>query len=60
MERENDFMENHEEKSCGRVAYAYVPMQWLGDLYSVEEGLIEGTIFPELDIPAGEYSPMAR
>lgn len=53
-------MEKYEEKNCGRVAYAYVPPQKLNDLYTVEEGLIEGTIFPELDIPMGEYSPMAR
>lgn len=53
-------MEKPNENYCGRVAYAYVPTQWLGDLYSVEEGFIEGTIFPELDIPMGEYSPMAR
>ena len=53
-------MEKYEEQSCGRVAYAYVPVQKMGDLYPVEEGFIEGTIFPELDIPMGEYSPMAR
>ena len=53
-------MEKHDEKNCGRVAYAYVPMQWLSDLYPAEEGLIQGTIFPELDIPMGEYSPMAK
>jgi len=45
--------------SCGRVAYAYVPMQQLGELYSPEDGLREGTIFPELNIPMPEYSPMS-
>lgn len=53
-------MEKYEDTGCGRVAYAYVPIQHLGDLYSAEEGLIMGTIFPELDIPMGEYSPMAK
>ncbi len=45
--------------SCGRVAYAYVPMQKMNELYRPEVGLIEGTIFPELNIPMPEYSPMA-
>ena len=45
--------------SCGRVGYAYVPMQVMGELYRPEVGLMEGTIFPELNIPMSEYSPMA-
>lgn len=53
-------MEKHEETCVGRVAYAYVPIQQLGELYSAEEGLIQGTLFPELDIPPREYSPMAK
>lgn len=48
-----------ETKSCGRVAYAYVPMQQLNELYPPDLALREGTIFPELNIPASEYSPMA-
>ena len=44
---------------CGRVAYAYVPVQKMGELYRPEVGLMEGTIFPELNIPMPEYSPMA-
>lgn len=44
---------------CGNVAYAYVPIQTLNELYRPETGLAAGTIFPELDIPMPEYSPTA-
>lgn len=53
MEKMND------TASCGRVAYAYVPMQRMNELYRPEEGLMHGTIFPELNIPMSEYSPTA-
>lgn len=53
-------MENYEEICGQKVGYAYVPIQKLGELYSTEEGLMRGTIFPELDIPMSEYSPTAR
>ena len=33
------------------LTMAYVPMQKIGVLYSDEEGLCRGTIFPELDKP---------
>lgn len=36
------------------LARAYVPFQKLCSIYSPEEGLINGTIFPELNKP---YSP---
>ena len=54
-------MENMNEMTpCGRVAYAYVPVQKMGELYSPADGLCAGTIFPELNIPMPEYSPMAN
>lgn len=37
------------------LAYSYTPMQELGSLYSYSEGLKNGTIFPELDMPLGVY-----
>lgn len=40
-----------------RVGYGYVPYQEYGELYSVEEALWHGTLFPILDIPWGEYVP---
>lgn len=43
-----------------RVGYAFVPIQQMNELYSPEDGLKAGTIFPELNIPAPEYSPTAN
>lgn len=39
---------------CARLAHAYVPFQCLCCLYSPEEGLKQGTIFPELARPYGK------
>ena len=41
-----------------RVGYAYVPYQAFGEIYSPEEGLERGTIFPELDLPITVYGPI--
>jgi hypothetical protein len=43
-----------------RVGYAYVPIQTASpdNLYSMEDGLRAGTIFPELDLPLGVYEVM--
>ncbi len=49
-----------EQGACGRVAYAYVPVQTMNELYADDKALKRGTLFPELDIPMPEYSPMAR
>ncbi len=38
-----------------RVGYAYVPMQIMGETYTPEKALMQGTIFPELDLPMGTY-----
>lgn len=37
------------------VGYAYVPIQKFGELYTPEQGLERGTIFPELDLPISVY-----
>ncbi len=47
-------MEN-EMKACGKVAYAYVPVQRLDEVYTPAKGLTRGTIFPELDLPMEVY-----
>lgn len=48
----------HESNTaCGRVGYAYVPMQEFGEMYPPEEALENGTSFPELNIPISEYGP---
>ncbi len=38
-----------------KVGYAYVPFQKLGRVYTPERAMMQGTIFPELDIGIGEY-----
>ncbi len=43
-----------------RVGYAFVPIQQMNELYSPQDGLKAGTIFPELNIPPSEYSPSAN
>ncbi len=40
---------------CGRVGYAYVPMQRIGQVYTPAKALQQGTVFPELDIGIDEY-----
>lgn len=51
-------MPNDYDLTLVRVGYAYVPPQMLTQVYSPEEGLERGTIFPELDLPKSEYGPM--
>lgn len=38
-----------------RVGYAYVPMQMMEETYAPDKALMQGTIFPELDIPMDKY-----
>lgn len=45
---------------CGCVGYAYVPIQYLNDVYSTEEGLCNGTIFPELNLSMCEYGKVCK
>lgn len=40
-----------------RVGYAFVPMQKFGELYSPDEALERGTLFPDLDLPISVYGP---
>ena len=37
------------------LAYAYVPIQKMDDVYDDAEALTRGTLFPELDKPYGVY-----
>ena len=39
----------------GMVGYAFVPVQTFNDIYTPENGLANGTIFPELNKPFGMY-----
>lgn len=47
----------HNDCDNMELAQAYVPFQKLGHIYSPEEGLIKGTIFPELYRP---YEPRGK
>lgn len=39
------------------VAHAYVPWQFYAMVYNPSEALFNGTLFPELNQPQGEYGP---
>ncbi len=45
---------------CGCVGYAYVPVQFLDELYGVSKALTQGTIFPELDLSIDEYGKVCK
>ncbi len=47
-------------KGCGCVGYAYVPVQYLDEVYSPCEGLENGTIFPELHLTIDEYGKVCK
>lgn len=47
-------------KGCGCVGYAYVPIQYLNEIYSACEGLQNGTIFPELNLSIDEYGMVCK
>lgn len=48
-----------EDNTCSecmeKLGYAFVPVQTFNDIYSPGEGLMAGTIFPELNKPFGVY-----
>lgn len=45
---------------CGCVGYAYVPYQQLNSVYSPEEALANGTVFPELHLTICEYGKVCK
>ena len=45
---------------CGCVGYAYVPYQQLTSVYSPEEALSNGTVFPELNLTICEYGKVCK
>jgi len=54
-------MENSDyKKECTqKVGYACVPIQKFGSVYSYEDALKYGTLFPELNLPLGVYGKKA-
>lgn len=45
---------------CGCVGYAYVPVQELDSVYSVDSAIRSGTLFPELDLNIDEYGKVCK
>ena len=45
---------------CGCVGYAYVPIQYINDIYSVYDALENGTLFPELNLNICEYGYVCK
>ena len=54
-------MENMLNMTCSnaKIGYGWVPMQQLGTVYSYEDALKYGTLFPELNLPLGVYGKKA-
>ena len=44
-------MKINEKMQKEELARAYVPFQQAGQLYDMEQSLVRGTVFPELDKP---------
>lgn len=60
-------MENSQNCGCnasnacvGCVGYAYVPVQEMDETYCPLTGLMQGTIFPELDLNINEYGKVCK
>ena len=49
-----------EKVCCGCVGYAYVPKQTFDTTYEPAKGLVQGTIFPELDLSIDEYGKVCK
>lgn len=45
---------------CGCIGYGYVPVQTLQDTYDACTGLMQGTIFPELNLTMCEYGKICK
>lgn len=51
---------NMPQRQCGCVGYAYVPSQIFGKTYTAEQGLSNGTMFPELNLNIDEYGKVCK
>ena len=50
------------EKSCecGCLGYGYVPIQQLDTIFSAEDALCNGSLFPELVLTIEEYGKICK
>lgn len=46
--------------NCGCVGYGYVPIQQLNTIYSAEDALKQGSLFPELVLTIEEYGKVCK
>lgn len=47
-------------RDCGCIGYGYVPIQELKDLFSAEDALKKGSLFPELVLTIEEYGKVCK
>ena len=45
---------------CGCIGYGYVPIQQLKDIFSAEDALKAGSLFPELVLTIEEYGKVCK
>lgn len=45
---------------CGCIGYGYVPPQQLNTIYSAEDALSRGSLFPELVLTIDEYGKICK
>ena len=48
------------QEYCGCVGYGYVTVQQLNTVYSAEDALENGSIFPELVLTIEEYGKVCK
>lgn len=58
MAENNDNVCN--KSCCGCVGYAYIPVQEFTDSYLPCKALLNGTLFPELDLDINEYGKVCK
>lgn len=46
--------------SCGCVGYGYVPVQEMKCTYELDQAIMSGTVFPELDLDICEYGCICK
>ena len=57
---ENDTMMECSYPRCGCLGYGYVPVQELSCVYDYDCALMNGSIFPELDLDISEYGKVCK
>ena len=47
-------------RDCGCIGYGYVPIQQLQNIFSAEDALLHGSLFPELVLTIEEYGKVCK